>query len=192
MNPLYGLVLAGGQSRRMGQDKAAMQLNGQSLLERSYGLLEKCCQRVFVAVRESANSGLRAEYPQIVDHFGNLGPADGIASAQRQFADVSWLVVACDLPLLNASSLQYLIEQHDSSYQVSAYRSSYNDLPEPLCAIYTPSSAVQIAAFLNDGIRCPRKMLLNMNTQLLSQPHKQSLDNANTPEDWAGIVSQVA
>ena len=67
----------------------------------------------------------------------------------------------------------------------TAYRSSYDDLPEPLCAIYRRDSAAIVRAFVDDGIKCPRKMLIRSDTALLAQPDPASLDNVNTPEDLA-------
>ncbi len=183
--PLYGLVLAGGQSRRMGQDKAGLQLAGQSLLERTYQLVSEVCDKTFVSVRTPEASGLRSGYAQIADQYGGLGPADGIASAQQQHPEAAWLVVACDLPLLDSQTLAELIRQRDMDSDATAYRSSSVDLPEPLCAIYEPQSTGRIKEFLQADIRCPRKMLINMNTRLLTQSNSHALDNANTPEQWA-------
>ncbi len=191
MSPLYGLVLAGGRSQRMGQDKAALQVAGQSLLQRSYALIDAVCEQSFVSVRAADNTGLRAGYPQIADQFGGQGPADGIASAQRTHPAAAWLVVACDLPMLDATTLNELIRQRNINSDATAYRSSNDDLPEPLCAIYEPDSATRIVEFLQADIRCPRKMLINMNTTLLTQPNVGALDNANTPEQWAQSVETV-
>ncbi|MEO1574085.1 MAG: NTP transferase domain-containing protein [Pseudomonadota bacterium] len=187
MTLLYGLVLAGGQSRRMGRDKALLERDGQSLLATAAGLLDAVCGEVFVSVREATSEGERARWPQIADRYGGLGPADGIVSAMSRFPTRGWLVLACDLPRLSAATLQSLVAQRDTSCDATAFRSLRDDLPEPLCAIYEPSSLTTMQSYLARDVRCPRKMLLNMNTHLLAPAAADALANANTPDDWAEL-----
>ncbi len=56
-------------------------------------------------------------------------------------------------------------------------------MPEPLCAIWEPSSEALIAGFLERDLRCPRKMLVEADTELLAQPNPRALVNVNTPAD---------
>ncbi|MFK7885337.1 MAG: molybdenum cofactor guanylyltransferase [Gammaproteobacteria bacterium] len=184
---LHGLVLAGGQSRRMGQDKAALTLGGRSLLARAMTLVEGVCDEAFVSVRESVQEGERGRYRQIADAHGGVGPADGIASAFVHSPASAWLVVACDLPRLSADVLATLIAGRDANADATAYAND-DGLPEPLCAIYEPSSRAQIATFVANDMRCPRKMLLSMNTTLLAPAADDALANANTPEQWRSIA----
>jgi molybdenum cofactor guanylyltransferase len=184
---LYGLVLAGGRSTRMGQDKAALEYNGRSQLQRAMALLENLVVRSFVSVRaDQAADPLRARFAQIADlPDGPEGPAAGIRAAQTAHPGVAWLVVACDLPLLDVATLQHLIARRDPARVATAFRSSHDGLPEPLCAIYEPAAAAALAAFLATGRNCPRKFLINSDTLLLDQPHAEALDNVNTPEELA-------
>ena len=180
---LYGLVLAGGESRRMGQDKALLDRNGESQLSYAYTLLEQVTDRTFVSIREQQSDGERARYPRILDRYENMGPVAGILSAMDAHSDADWLVVACDLPNLDLETLERLIDRQAETQPFTAYRSSYDDLPEPLCAIYKAGSAAVIRQFVDDGIVCPRKMLIRSDTLLLDQPNPASLDNVNTPDD---------
>ncbi|MEM6639059.1 MAG: molybdenum cofactor guanylyltransferase [Pseudomonadota bacterium] len=187
MSSLCGLILAGGQSRRMGQDKALLVADGQSLLARSASLLDQVDVPVSVSVRERAASGERARWPQIVDAHGHQGPADGILSAMASEPDSAWLVLACDLPRLDVETLRELIKHRDRDAMATAMRSRHNALPEPLCAIYEPSARAPMQRMLDTGIRCPRKMLLSIDTRLLPPADRDALANANTPEDWNAI-----
>lgn len=191
--PLYGLVLAGGKSRRMGRDKALLQREGQSQLSYVASLLEGVAGRVFVSARpDQMDDPERSRYATIVDRYTDIGPIAGILSAMDEHPDVDWLVIACDLPNLDAETLEYLVEHRGESEPFTAYRSSYNGLPEPLCAIYTAGSDLLLRRFVDDGIYCPRKMLINSDTLLLDQPNSAALDNVNTPDDLEASVLEAA
>lgn len=184
--PLYGLVLAGGRSRRMGRDKARLEIDGMTQLERAMSAIEEVTERQFVSARQDqAGDPVRRRYEQIVDRYEDLGPIAGILSAMDVWPDADWLVVACDLPNLGADTLCYLIENRAADAPFTAFRSSHDGLPEPLCAIYPAASAPLLRLFVDDGIVCPRKMLINSSTALLEQPDPHALDNVNTPDDLA-------
>lgn len=189
--PLHGLVLAGGRSTRMGHDKAALQFDGREQLTRALDLLAPLVARCFVSVRPDQRADpLRAGYPQILDRpDGPTGPLAGIRAAQLACPDAAWLVLACDLPLLDAATLQLLITSRDPARTATAYRSSRDGLPEPLCAIWEPASAGSVATFVAAGRDCPRKFLIQSDTLLLDQPNARSLDNVNTPEDLAAAAA---
>ena len=184
--PLLGLVLAGGRSSRMGSDKAAIRYGEQTQLERAIGLVSQFTQQTFVSVRpDQAADPLRKKFAQIVDGGDVEGPAAGIRAAQLARPDAAWLVVACDLPHLGAITLQHLIAHRDAAKVATAYRSSHDGLPEPLCAIYEPAAGAALQAFLATGRNCPRKFLINSDTLLLSQPDPEALENVNTPDELA-------
>jgi molybdopterin-guanine dinucleotide biosynthesis protein A len=188
---LNGLVLAGGQSRRMGRDKAALTVEGRSLLERAVTLVDAVCDKTFVSVRQVTTEGERGRFAQIEDRHGGIGPADGIVSALLSEPASSWLVVACDLPRLSSSTLATLVAQRDVHYDATAFADA-NGLPEPLCAIYEAASRDAMVAFLQRDLRCPRKMLLSMNTHLLAPAADDALANANTPEQWREILEAAS
>ena len=190
--PLYGLVLAGGQSRRMGQDKALLQRAGQSQLSYIASLLEDVTERLFVSARQDQQDDPeRSRFATIVDRYHDIGPIAGILSAMDEYPDADWLVVACDLPNIDRDTLDYLVA-HRGAEPFTAYRSTYNGLPEPLCAIYAAGSDALLRKFVDDGIHCPRKMLINSDTHLLDQPDPAALDNVNTPDDLADSVLEAA
>ena len=183
---LYGLVLAGGRSRRMGQDKALLDRGGKNQLEYAFALLDAVTERCFVSTRaDQSGDEARSRFPRIADKYDDLGPVAGILSAMEEHPDADWLVIACDLPNLNAETLEFLIGNAAADKPFTAYRSSYDDLPEPLCAIYRRDSEAIVRSFVDEGIKCPRKMLIRSDTELLDQPDPRSLDNVNTPEDLA-------
>lgn len=190
--PLYGLVLAGGRSSRMGSDKAAIRYGDRTQLELAVDLARMATKEAFVSVRsDQASDPLRAKFAQIVDGGDVEGPAAGIRAAQVARPDAAWLVVACDLPYLSAATINHLVSHRDPARIATAYRSSHDGLPEPLCAIYEPSAAPALQQFLATGRNCPRKFLINSDTLLLTQPDPESLENVNTPEDLVAARRRV-
>ncbi|WP_109124969.1 NTP transferase domain-containing protein [Dyella sp. C11] len=181
--PLYGLLLSGGASQRMRQDKAALAYRGEPQLLRAWRLLEAVTERAFVSVRDSQSADpLRAGLPQIVDSYDAIGPVAGILSAQDRFPDAAWLVIACDLPLLDRDTLHHLIDARDPRATATAFASNHDGLPEPLCAIWEPASHALLHQRYVDGSYCPRKALIQSNAKLLPAAG-DALDNVNTPEE---------
>ncbi|OOG56527.1 NTP transferase domain-containing protein [Rhodanobacter sp. C03] len=188
---IYGLLLSGGASRRMQRDKAQLAYGGQPQLMRAWQLLEAVTERAFVSVRaEQRDDPLRAGLPQIVDRYDAIGPAAGILSAQETHLDVAWLVIACDLPLLDEATLRTLIEARDASGDATAFTSRFDGLPEPLCALWEPSSHALLKQRVDNGSYCPRKTLILSRTTLLPAPG-DALDNINTPEEFELMQRQI-
>jgi molybdopterin-guanine dinucleotide biosynthesis protein A len=192
-SPVYGLVLAGGESRRMGRDKALLLRDGQSQLEYVAALLEDAVDRAFVSVRqEQQGEPERGRFATIADRYEGIGPVAGILSAMDEHPEADWLVVACDLPNIDAATLDYLLENRSQEQPFTAFRSSYDELPEPLCAFYRADSNTIVREFVESGMVCPRKILIRSDTLLLQQPDPNSLDNINTPDELAGSVLEAA
>jgi len=187
--PLYGLVLAGGESRRMGRDKAGLRRGGESQLAYVVHLLDELLERVFVSTRvDQQGETERSQFTQIVDRYQDMGPVAGILSAMDSYPEVDWLVVACDLPNIDAQTIVHLLEHRSVEKPFTAYTSSHDGLPEPLCAVYASGSAAIVRGFVADSVHCPRKMLIRSDSLLLEQPNPRSLDNVNTPDDLQGSV----
>jgi molybdopterin-guanine dinucleotide biosynthesis protein A len=191
--PIYALVLAGGRSTRMQRDKAALTYHGRTQLEWAVSLLQPHAQRVFVSVRPDQTSDpVRARFDQIVDARENAGPIAGIMAAQAKHPQVAWLVLACDLPFLDNATLTHLIAARQPQRLATAYRSSHDGLPEPLCAIYEPGSREPLLAHVAKGKDCPRKFLINSDVQLIDEPNPHALDNVNTPDEYGSAVAALS
>ena len=190
---VYGVVLAGGRSKRMGHDKALLRVDGETQLSRAVHLLELFVDCVFVSVRiDQQDEPERSKFKQIVDRYLEFGPLAGILSAIEEHPDVGWLMLACDLPNVEELTLQHLLDNKSSAHPFTAYKSSFDGLPEPLCAFYSAGTAPIIKTFVDEDIICPRKILICSDTHLLDQPNSEALDNINTLEDLARTGIKVA
>jgi len=177
----------------MGSDKALLEHNGRSQLARMMAVLGECVDRAFVSTsQEQRDEPERRRFDQVVDRYEDMGPLAGILSAMDVYPQADWLVVACDLPNVDIVTLRYLIDNRSPEHPFTAFISSHDGLPEPLCAVYRAGTGTALRGFVDDGIRCPRKILIRSDTCLLEQLDPRSLDNVNTPDDLADSILEAA
>jgi molybdopterin-guanine dinucleotide biosynthesis protein A len=186
--PLYGLVLAGGKSQRMGHDKGLIDYNGKPQREYLYGLLSEICEETYFSCRSEQVEELK-EFKTITDSFDNLGPFGGILSAFRQNPNVAWLVVACDLPLLDKEAIDQLVGRQNHSKMATTFYSETTDFPEPLIAIWQPRSYSVLLQFLAQGYACPRKVLINSEIELVYPKRPEVLKNVNHPREADDMIA---
>ena len=190
---LYGLVLSGGKSTRMGTDKGLIKYHGVPQREYLYDLLSQVCDETFVSLREEQEAQLPPEMQSIVDLNEYKGPYNGLLSAHRNYPDAAWLVLACDLPLMDLAALEELISQRDNTKQATAFALKENPLPEPLCAIWEPHAFADSLSFLDSGVgTCPRKFLINSDTKLVFPKNENVLLNANSEEEYKEALEKLS
>jgi molybdenum cofactor guanylyltransferase len=188
--PLYGLVLAGGQSKRMGQDKGLLHYHGKDQRTHAFELLQGYCQEVFVSLNAQQIACQDVTLPYIEDTFTNLGPTGGILSAFRHNPNVAWLVVACDLPFLSAQSLDTLCKHRNPSKIATAFIGN-QDFPEPLITIWETKAYPVLLQMLSLGYDCPRKTLINHDVECISAPNPAELQNVNDKAAFEAVRLQV-
>jgi molybdopterin-guanine dinucleotide biosynthesis protein A len=190
-----GVVLAGGQSRRMGRDKALLELSGETLLERTVHLLSSICGEVLVIGRDAsspATSGACA----LPDDQPGLGPLGGIATALRALRTERAFFVACDMPLLQPDLIRYLISLTGEADAVVP-RSAYG--PQPLHAVYSVACLPAAESCLAEGECAVSTMLARVPTRIVApdewlpyDPHGLSFLSANTPDEWQTILARIS
>ncbi|MDP2323238.1 MAG: NTP transferase domain-containing protein [Gammaproteobacteria bacterium] len=184
---LRGLVLAGGQSVRMGADKAALLIDGRTLLARSVALLSPLTTAVQVAIRPGqASDGLRRQFSLLIDEASVPGPAGALVAAWQHDPHAAWLVLACDMPALEHAALEVLVARRDPKRGATAWQSAADGLPEPLCAIWEPVTLARLAAVARqagNGPVSPRAILAGADPLLLNPARPLALRSVNTPAD---------
>jgi molybdopterin-guanine dinucleotide biosynthesis protein A len=172
----------------MGADKAALvHPDGRTLARRCHDLLEDAgCGNVVLSLRR--DQVIPAGFADLADVLivrdpegASGGPLTGIIAAMSLHPDDDWLVLACVLPRLDLSTLRHLISSKRPDELFLSYRSEFDGLPEPLCALYAPAA---LTLLRETEFRCPRKVLIRHECRLLEPVTQRALDNANTPEDW--------
>ena len=189
---IKGLVLVGGKSKRMGSDKALLSYDGKrTQLERTSALLQSVCTEVFISQQKEQSFPTPAGTATIHDDVDEIsGPLCGILSAMRAYPDAHWLILACDLPNLTTATLEKLIAAFRSTDlpELTAYQSSHDGLPEPLCAIYPAGSDDDLLSLTQElGKCCPRKLLIIKQATLIEQDDPRSLNNINTADEFNAL-----
>ena len=105
--------------------------------------------------------------------------------------DMEHFAMACDLPFVSVNTLEKLIKERSLAKIATAYKNAHDQLPEPLCTIWEAQSYPLILKFVKQGTRCPRKILINSDTQLLEPLHKNALDNINSPEEYKQALRSI-
>ncbi|HEY5716516.1 MAG TPA: molybdenum cofactor guanylyltransferase [Psychromonas sp.] len=179
---IAGIVLAGGLSVRMGQDKAQLRLQQQSLLARAVLLLESLgLAQVFV-------SGNYPGYSCIGDLHPQLGPLAGLdACVNALYEDYDALfIVPVDMPLLTASQCHSLLQQFIDYPQGVFYQDSTFPMLLPL-NVAIKNYLAEVLTTAEKKQRSLHRLLQKLKAQAIRYPQAQAFrfQNSNTPEQWA-------
>lgn len=181
MHKFNGVILAGGHSSRMGEDKALLTLNGDTLLERAQQLLFECGADKVSVCRNDANPD------HIKDRFRDSGPLGGIHAALSEDASLPTLVIPVDLPLMSSSELLRLIDA-GFTHQCTSH---FDNLYIPIF-IWNPENLIEgLTQRLVEGNRLSLKRFFTEREECaIACTEEQYLLNANTPEEWQEILER--
>ncbi|ABB23033.1 bifunctional molybdenum cofactor guanylyltransferase MobA/molybdopterin-guanine dinucleotide biosynthesis adaptor protein MobB [Pelodictyon luteolum] len=180
--PLTGLVLAGGKSSRMGEDKALIDYHGTSQILHARNLLAPFCREVHLSCRiEQAEKYAASGIPLIPDSYLDMGPLGGLLSAQRALPERAFLVVACDLPFLDAGTLGKLVAGRNPFRFATAWRDPLSGRFEPLAACYEPKSREPLLLRHAAGLNALSGFLATTGIEELESPEPDIMKNINTP-----------
>jgi molybdenum cofactor guanylyltransferase len=186
MDGVNGFVLAGGQSTRMGTDKAFLELNGETLLNRALDLARATADRVWIV-------GNREKFatfgPVIEDQFPNHGPLAGIHAALRGSNQDLNLILAVDTPFIENRFLKYLSVQAKLAQTTVTVPRAQGRL-QPLCAIYRKQFADLAERALLAGQNRIDPLFSQVESRILEEAELREHDfplamfrNLNTPQD---------
>lgn len=186
-----GLVLIGGKSSRMNQDKSGLTYHEKSQKDHVSDLLQKHCKEVYLSCNEAQHEELQWNYLTIKDKIESLGPMGGILSAFMENPNAAWLSVACDLPFLTEKTLTFLLRNRNPSKLATVFLDSEGKFPEPLITIWEPRAYPVLLRFLSQGYSCPRKVLINSEVEILHAPDVKEFQNVNDPVAYASALKTL-
>lgn len=178
---IKGLVLVGGKSTRMGNDKSELDYFGKPQKEIAKNLLEACGLQTFYSVSYSKST--TKETDEIVDKFDNIGPLGGICSAFQKDENIAWLVLATDLPFVDRNLIQLLLKKRNPNKLATTLKGKNKNFIEPLITIYEPKIYSILLKSLNQKIRSPLKILNNNDIEIV-EVEDTYLRNINTPQEF--------
>lgn len=181
-----GVLLAGGKSRRMGRDKALLELQGKALFERALTLLQRHFPRVLIAGDRPDLA--RPEVPAIADVFP--GSALGGIHAGLSAAATEWIFVApCDMPFPDPALVEKLLRLRTGADAVVPRTDRGY---EPVFALYHKNCLAPMEAQLKQGRYRISELLAELRLNILDAPQlppgwQRALTNLNTPADYARV-----
>lgn len=167
-----GVILAGGQSSRMGRDKALLEVDGTTLLDRAVHLLRPHAREILVIGDPAKYAPPHAEV--IADEQPGLGPLAGIVTALKRARYVRLLVLACDMPNLNDRLLIHL--KQGLTGDIDAVVPRHGTYVEPLAAAYHRHA---LDAFTDQLAKGHGRM-----TEALGRIHTAYVDLVPGSEGW--------
>lgn len=182
---IAGIVLAGGLSSRMGQDKAKLQLAEQSLLTRAVNLLERLdLDKTFV-------SGFYPDFDSITDIYQQLGPVGGLhACVEALYDDYDALfILPVDMPLMGEPQCAYLLSEFKKHQQGVFYEQAVFPMILPLTLLLKNylTEALTSAQKKHRSLYC---LLKTLKIQPVNVIKKQDcrFHNSNTPDEWLSCL----
>ena len=176
--PLYGLVLIGGQSTRMGRDKSGLVYHQKPQREHLTDLLAPLCETIYWSVNQGQFNQLNYSH-LLLDLAPQTGPLGGLVTAFQTHPNAPFLVVPCDLPNLDTPTLLTLLQGRNASAIATAFWDSEHRGPEPLVSIWEPTTGPLLTRFYQSGQRSPRRFLTENGVHLLEPPGGGVFENVN-------------
>ncbi len=181
------IILCGGESKRMGNDKAFIKINGFYLIDIIIDRLKKLSKNIILVVDK------QEKYAQIVkckdveileDENKKFGPIEGMRVGLKKTYDDAAFVCACDMPLLDIECVKEIYKHMDKSIDCVVPR--VNHRLHPLHGIYKKSVIPQLEYMVNNDIRMVKYLINNVKTKFVESfgcNIEKSVTNINSPED---------
>ncbi|MBS2210888.1 molybdenum cofactor guanylyltransferase [Carboxylicivirga mesophila] len=179
MKSITGIILAGGLSSRMGQDKGLIQYKGRTLLEYCINALKPMCSEIIISSNnlEYEQFGFRV----IADVYQKVGPIGGLYSALAEAGNEDVIVCPCDMPFITTELFDKLLNEkgeNKAAIAVSAINKIY-----PTLGYYHKSCLPVILQFIEQGQYKLQLLIKELKAQTILIEDDKSLLNFNSPED---------
>lgn len=183
-------ILAGGKSSRMGENKARLKLEKQSFLEK---IASECREfsEILVSV-DNLEKYRDIPYRMVEDELSGYGPLEGIYQLVRACREEYILIVATDMPFLNAGFLKALCIRLEGTEDCLTL--TKEGRPEPMCSIYSKKMLPVLEEMRAQSIRKPRLLFDKVNTRYVELEElgvsPELISNINTPEEYRNILRE--
>ncbi|WP_010136187.1 molybdenum cofactor guanylyltransferase [Ochrovirga pacifica] len=184
---ISGIILAGGNSKRMGTDKSFLPINGTSFVNHLILQLFPFVDEIILVSNHSEHDQFAAR--RVLDSHVNFGPVAGVYSGLKASKSDFNIVISCDAPLVDFQVLEYLFKQRRQKYDLVQF--SIHHQPTPLIAMYHKKSIFYFRKAFKNNTRRLILVTKKMQVKTIITPKKiqSKLVNINRPEDLKHIPS---
>jgi molybdenum cofactor guanylyltransferase len=188
---ILGLVVCGGHSSRMGQDKGLLNYHGRPQRYYLYHLLKEICNEVFISCNKQQANEIPTEYKTIIDReeFEDRGPLTALLSAHKVFPSMSLLVLGCDYPLVEKKDLEVLLQQSKGVSVI--YKNNETGFIEPLIALYSVFSLNELSLNHSKFNGSLRRFLQKSDAIIIDHQEPARLKSVDTMEDYKAIIKEI-
>lgn len=183
---ITGLILCGGESKRMGTAKALLIYNELPQYQVMYNLLMPLCDQVIISCKSSQSNWFKHDMPICFDEmqYENTGPIAALLSALKISAGNAILLLGCDYPALQENDIQLLIQTYITYNKSCCYVSGSHKTEEPLLAIYHPDDLQKLEHFYRAEQQSLRLFLNQIGAIKVEPKNPAHIKSFDTPEDF--------
>jgi len=186
MMHVTGIILSGGKSKRMGQDKGLIPIQGKPMIQHVIDHISPVCSTILISANQKVYETFG--FPVIPDTLFKAGPVAGILSCLSQSTTEKNLVISCDLPFASTRLISYLVDQ-SKGFDITL--PVIEGFLQPLCAVYSKSVLEGILKEVSAGEYSLQRIVRTFNLNIVEENQIQDLDlvyelrNMNAPDDLA-------
>jgi molybdopterin-guanine dinucleotide biosynthesis protein A len=185
---LYGLVICGGESTRMGTDKSLLVYYQKPQHEHVADLLAPLCEHVILCCNAAQHRTFRTSYPKLADlpEYAGAGPMTGLLTAFETFPGNDFIVAGCDYPYLTTDELAIFLHSIDKDLPAAAF---YNPdgFYEPLLGWYSRSVRNALLQYFKNGSRSLQRFLMAENAEKYRPKSGQTMLSVDTMDDFRAV-----
>ncbi len=181
---LYGLVVCGGNSSRMGTDKSMLVYHQQPQRYHVYEMLQPFCEQVFISCNAEQAGTIEDNYLFLTDHalYTGIGPMAALLTAFTNFPEKDMLLIGCDYPFLTAPDLQNFLLLCKKENRAAAFYNEGEDIYEPLLAYCPASSFTKLKEMFDEKQYSLQHFLKANNAAKFYPANKHSIISIDTEE----------
>ncbi len=146
---ITGIILAGGKSERMGQDKGLFPFFDKPLVGYSIDTLKSLCGKIIISANNRIDEYKALGYEVVQDEVKDKGPLGGIVSCLKRSETQHNLIISCDMPFVRSAVFELLLKNIENYQVVAPAHETF--LVEPLCAYYNTNVLDQMQKSIDEG-----------------------------------------
>ena len=186
---IQGIVLCGGKSERMGQDKAFIKYHNIAQYAHVAELMKPFVKDTYISCKTHQSKDIHPDYKFVLDKdtFDNAGPMTGLLSTFDENPNTAILLLACDYPNLKAEDIALLMQARQEGTDVVCFTNSMTGFDEPLIAIYEKQCTVFLRQYFEAGNFSLRHFLKTVNTKRVLPLDIASIKSIDSKEDFLNL-----